>query len=73
MAEMEHQRFVQERLQQGWRYGPVKDLANKIGPALVSWQKLPEEEREKDRNSVRNLTAFLAAAGFRVYRFTKGV
>ncbi|MCL0048456.1 RyR domain-containing protein, partial [Dehalococcoidia bacterium] len=68
MAKMEHERFVEERLRQGFRRGIAKDLEKKITPTIVPWDDLPEEERQKDRDTVRGLPAFLAGAGFQVYR-----
>jgi len=69
MAEMEHERFVEERLRQGFTYGSTKDLEKKIIPTLVPWDQLPDEEKNKDRDSVRSLSAFLARARFQIYRF----
>jgi hypothetical protein len=69
MARSEHDRFVAERLAAGWTYAPgPKDLARKLSPDLVSWEELPESEREKDRAAVRGLPRFLARAGLQVYR-----
>jgi len=71
MAEMEHQRFVEERLRQGFKYGPTKHLAKRTSPTLVPWSDLPEDEKDKDRNSVQNLPRFLAKARFRIYRVSR--
>jgi len=69
MSQMEHERFVAERLRQGFTYAPTKDLAKKKSPTLVPWQELPDLEKEKDRNSVRQLSDVLAKARFQIYRF----
>ena len=71
MAKMEHERFVEERLRDGFKYGPVKDLKRKTNPNLVSWDELPNEEKNKDRNSVRKLPALLARARFQIYRLRR--
>lgn len=69
LARMEHERWLGERLFEGWTYAPQpKDLRRKTSPALVGWDELTEEERDKDRSAVRELPALLAAAGFRAYR-----
>jgi hypothetical protein len=69
MAQMEHQRFVEERLAAGWTYAVgAKDMERKTSPTLVLWDDLPEAEREKDRNAVRGLPRFLARAGLQVCR-----
>jgi hypothetical protein len=68
LAEMEHERWCEERLGDGWRWGPQRDDGQQIHPDLVSWERLAEPEREIDRDAVRALPASLARAGFGVYR-----
>ncbi|MEK6283708.1 MAG: NAD-binding protein [Acidobacteriota bacterium] len=69
MARLEHHRWVEERQREGWRFDPEpKDIARKTSPHLVDWEGLPEEVREYDRNTVRALSAFLARAGYQIYR-----
>jgi hypothetical protein len=65
---MEHDRFVAERLRQGWRAGDIKDEKRKISPTLIPWDALSEEEKEKDRTTVRGIPEFLAKAGYQVIR-----
>ncbi|MFQ5642413.1 MAG: RyR domain-containing protein [Thiogranum sp.] len=68
LAEMEHARWNRERFRDGWIYAAgEKNVENKTSPWLVDWAELPEEIREYDRNTVRELPAFLARAGFEVY------
>lgn len=63
----EHDRWVQSRLDRGWKRtnGP-KDDDRKLHPLLVPWDELPEEEREKDRDPFRTLTRMLAAVGYEI-------
>jgi voltage-gated potassium channel Kch len=68
MAQMEHERFIAERLRQGFRYAPLKDFVKK-SPSLIPWQKLSDSEKDKDRNSIRHLPEILAKARFQIYRF----
>ncbi len=68
MAEMEHKRFIEERLSQGFRYGDTKDLEKKISPTLIPWENLPESEKQKDRDVVLGLTTILTKARFQIYR-----
>ena len=68
MAEMEHERWVEERLRDGWKPGNKKDVEKKISPYLVSWDQLSEEVKDYDRDTVRGLPTFLASAGFGIYR-----
>lgn len=68
MAEMEHGRFVLERLTEGWRFGPVKDPDLKISPSLVSWEALDETYREIDRELVRRYPEILNSVGLEIYK-----
>ena len=69
MAQMEHERWVEERLSQGWRYrDAAKNIRKKTNPNLVKWEQLPENIKEKNRILVKELPTFLAKAGFQIYR-----
>jgi hypothetical protein len=68
LARMEHKRWVDARLRSGFRYGTNKDQ-ERTHPDLVPWEQLPEEEKEKDREAVRQLSDLLAQARFQIYRF----
>jgi len=66
LAIMEHDRFVKERLSNGWRYGEVRDLAEKTSPSLVPWEKLKEDGKKKDLDAVRDIPKILNKAGFEI-------
>lgn len=68
LAEMEHGRWVVERLQQGWRYGEVRNVQQKRHPDLVAWDVLPDAVKQWDRSAVTNWTRLLADAGLAVTR-----
>jgi len=70
MAEMEHERWRDERVQQGWSYGPQRDEAKRTNPSLLPWNELPEEAREFNRDTVRRIPDMLRRSGFQVYRLT---
>jgi hypothetical protein len=68
LARMEHERWVEERLANGWTAGP-KNIDEKTTPwLLVPYEDLPDEEQEKDRESVRGIPRFLAEVGLAVGR-----
>jgi hypothetical protein len=71
LAEMEHQRWMRERLDQGWTYGPERDNARKVHPLLVPWDDLGEEDKDKDRNAIRATPIILHDAGFQILRLPK--
>jgi len=68
MAEMEHERWIEERLSDRWKFGSTKDLEGKISPYLVPWNQLSDEIKEYDRVFIRKLPAFLYESGFQIYR-----
>jgi len=68
LAQHEQQRWRTERQASGWKYAAVRDDKAKKHPSIVSWETLPETERDKDRNAVRTLPAVLAHVGLRIVR-----
>lgn len=62
LSELEHARWVIERLLAGWRLGD-KDVAQRRSPWLIGWAGLPEDIREYDREAVRRIPGVLAAVG----------
>ncbi len=72
MAKIEHERWVSERRRTGWKYAPgEKNIKKRTSPHLIAWDKLSEEIRELDRNTVRELPSFLYKADFQICRLKK--
>lgn len=67
MAEIEHARWFVERSLDGWRYGSVKDIDQKINPSLVPWNKLLPEIQAYDKEAVSHFEEILNQAGFEIY------
>jgi hypothetical protein len=65
LARREHERWKDDLELDGWRPtdGP-KDAEAKLHPLLVGWDELAEQERDKDRESIRELPRLLWAAGY---------
>ncbi|HOX35631.1 MAG TPA: RyR domain-containing protein [Methanoregulaceae archaeon] len=68
LAVCEHERWMQEKVSQGWREGRVFDPEQKLHDCLVPWQLLPEDQREKDRNTIRTMPAILAKVRLKIVR-----
>jgi len=68
LAELEHERWVEERTRRGWTWGPRRDEAAKHHPDLLPWRELTEAAREKDRQAVLAGPALLADAGLAIIR-----
>jgi len=43
-----HENWLKEKLETGWKYGPVKDPEKKEHPCCVPYDQLPPEQRRKD-------------------------
>jgi voltage-gated potassium channel Kch len=68
MAQMEHERWVQEKVSLGYTYGPVKDAEKKTNPNIVPWHQLTDPMKEIDRDSVRTIPMILAGVELQVHR-----
>ncbi|HYA45135.1 MAG TPA: NAD-binding protein [Acidimicrobiales bacterium] len=68
LGRMEHDRWQEERIRDGYRLGPVRDPVRKLSPYLVPWEQLSEDVRDLDREAVGALPGFLARAGYSVVR-----
>ena len=64
LAEMEHERWMQQKLDAGWKPGKATDKAKKVHKDLVPWDELPHREQDKDRDLVRGIPKILARAGY---------
>ena len=49
LAENAHEVWAKTKLQDGWRYGPLRDNARKIHPEIIPYDELTEGEKEYDR------------------------
>jgi hypothetical protein len=66
LAEEEHRGWMEERLASGWRYGANRDNERKQHPLLVDYNKLPLEQKGKDRDAVRNISEIATKAGYQI-------
>lgn len=46
--EQQHEMWCQSKFADGWKYGPVKNVEQKLNPALVDYSELPKEQKMKD-------------------------
>jgi hypothetical protein len=70
LAREEHERWRAEKLRQGWVYGPKRNDKRRIHHCLVLWtdDRLGEDQKEKDRQAIRAMPKYVAAAGYKVVR-----
>ena len=43
-----HECWMDQKIADGWKYGPTKDPEAKIHPCIVPFEKLPVEQQAKD-------------------------
>jgi serine phosphatase RsbU (regulator of sigma subunit) len=67
MAVVEHLRWCWEKRLNGWTYGSIRDDIKKTHPGLVSYEKLSEAEKDKDRELVKLIPAFLQDIDYEAY------
>jgi len=70
LAKMEHERWMQEKLGNGWQYAKKTDRAEKLHKSLIPWEKLSEEEKGKDRNLVKGIPKILSKAGYNIIKLS---
>jgi hypothetical protein len=69
LAQVEHNRWLGERLSSGWRYGEAKGdggVGNKRRDMLVPWEKLTKAAEMKDIRHIKALAQMYATAGHAV-------
>ena len=65
MAELEHESWRRFYLEQGWSYGPRRDDARHVHNALLPWDQLSPEYRDRAVGNVRDALSTLHALGYR--------
>ena len=44
----QHSAWMKDKIDNGWKYGPVKDAERKEHPCIVPFEQLPSEQKAKD-------------------------
>ena len=66
IAENVHDVWAEGRIKEGWSYGEVRDDAKKETPCLVAYDKLPESEKEYDRNTALETVKLIIKLGYEI-------
>lgn len=66
MAKAQHEAWCEERLKQGWTYGTERSDELKQHPCLVSYELLPDTEKENDRRAAAKVYDTLSRGGFKI-------
>ncbi len=63
-----HEVWAQNRIREGWTYGPVRDDQKRQTPCLVPYDQLPEEEKAYDRDTAFGTLKFIVSQGFEIHK-----
>ena len=66
LAKNTHEVWAQERMAQGWRFGPERNDQRKEHPSLIPYEQLPEKEKVYDRNTAMETVRAVLALGYRI-------
>ena len=66
MSKNVHEVWAETRIKQGWTYGPERNDALKKHPCLIPYEKLPEEEKDYDRNTSISTLKLIMKLGFKI-------
>lgn len=66
MAKNVHEVWAQNRIGEGWAYGPQRDDVLKTHPCLVPYEELPEVEKEYDRATSQETLKLILKLGFKI-------
>ena len=70
MARNVHDVWAKGRIDEGWRYGEQRNDQQKEHPGLISYDKLPESEREYDRKTAIQTLKLIFKLGFNECKVT---
>ena len=66
MAKNVHEVWAQKRIEEGWKYGKKRDDELRLHPCLVSYEQLPEIEKEYDRSTALETLKLIIKLGFTI-------
>ena len=66
MAKNVHEVWAHKRIEEGWKYGEKRDDELRLPPCLVSYEQLPEIEKEYDRSTALETLKLIIKLGFTI-------
>lgn len=68
IAKAVHNRWMAGRVADGWKYGLARDDEKKEHPGIVPYEKLSEQEKEVDRQTVKATLSYLIENGYNIVK-----
>jgi ryanodine receptor 2 len=66
MAKNVHEVWAETRIAQGWTFGEQRNDDLKTHPGLVPYDKLPEDEKDYDRNTAIGTLKLIMKLGYKI-------
>ena len=66
LAENTHEVWSAGRINDGWKFGEVRDDSKKLHPCLIAYDELPESEKAYDRNTALETLKLITKLGFEI-------
>lgn len=66
LAHNTHEIWSQQRISQGWKYGPQRNDVLKEHPGLIPYEQLSEVEKQYDRETAMGVVKTLVVLGYRL-------
>jgi hypothetical protein len=68
LAKRQHESWMRDKADLGWRYGPKISMANKTHPMIRPWSDLPDQYKDVNTDNPENFLNFLNNQGYAVVR-----
>lgn len=68
MTKLDHQVWLQNMLENGWRYSPTEDPMLLLSPDIRQYEELTRTEQELKQSRMVRITEYLRAVGLEIYR-----
>ena len=66
LAENTHEVWAAGRIKEGWTYGETRNDKKKTNPCIVPYDKLPDSEKEYDKNTSIETIKLILKLGYRI-------
>ncbi len=66
LAEEAHKIWMEDKIHDGWKFGPKTDVEQKIHSCLLPYDQLSEADKELDRRFIRGIPRILKTAGLKI-------
>lgn len=69
LARNVHDTWAQERIRQGWQYGPERNDAKKLHPCLVPFEELSDDEKKYDYHTAMETIKVILGMGYGIDKY----